>query len=74
MLTWATATVPTGWLEDNGAAISTNVTAGANVWVNTGEGVGGIDPFVQTSCLVIAGGGGGADGGAGGGAGGYRPS
>ena len=54
--------------------IATSVTAGANVWVNTGEGVGGIDPFVQTSYLVIAGGGGGADGNAGGGAGGYRNS
>ena len=41
--------------------VATTVTAGANVWVNTGEGVGGFDPFVQTSFLVIAGGGGGAD-------------
>jgi len=54
--------------------VCTSATTNLNVWKNIGEGTGGVDPYTQTSYLVIAGGGGGSDGGAGGGAGGYRNS
>jgi len=54
--------------------ICTSATTNFNVWKNIGDGTGAIDPYIQTSFLVIAGGGGGADGNAGGGAGGYRNS
>jgi hypothetical protein len=59
--------------------IATTITAGANVWTNTGEGSGGIIPSIDIEYLVVGGGGGGGaaygdtnNGTGGGGAGGYR--
>ena len=50
------------------------VSVGANVWVNIGEGSGGVTPSYAVDFLCIAGGAGGGFEGGGGGAGGYRAS
>jgi hypothetical protein len=56
--------------------VATDATAGANVWINIGEGTGNLLPPYNIDYLIIAGGGGGGNhaAGGGGGAGGYRNS
>ena len=58
--------------------VCVDATASNNVWVNVGDGTGGVNTTYSADFLVIAGGGGGGShsggGGGGGGAGGYRAS
>ena len=58
--------------------VCVDATTNNNVWVNVGDGTGGINTTYSVDFLVIAGGGGGGThsggGGGGGGAGGYRAS
>ena len=80
--TVSTNPAATGYLWVNKTSgdtyVATDITSGANVWTNVGNGTTNIQPTYNVDFLVIAGGGGGGEGNngraGGGGAGGYRNS